>query len=321
MLETLRFVRGAVAKKDYVPALTHFCIHNKRVTGYNGRFALSAPIDCELDVLPKAEPFVRAIERCTTHDTSLTATANGKLVIKSGKFRAAIDCSTEPFTHPTHPTAVRECGMILDALRHLEPFISDDASRPWSRGVLFKGQSAYATNNVVLAQYWLDAPVVLPFNIPVGSVRELLRIGEEPDALAADETCATFYYSGERWLNTLLYSTEWPDVEGLLQQCFNGAENRPIPRELWEACEHLAPFVDALGRVYLYDGQARTVPTAAEGEGASYQMPPGMTGIFNVKHLSSLQGVALGADFARTTGQPVPWLGGRLRGVITGMRG
>ncbi len=44
MLSALKFVKGAVSTKDYVPALTHFQIKGGRVTGYNGKLSLSSPI-------------------------------------------------------------------------------------------------------------------------------------------------------------------------------------------------------------------------------------------------------------------------------------
>ena len=44
MLKALKFVQGAVSKKDLVPALTHFRIENGTVRSYNGMLALCTPI-------------------------------------------------------------------------------------------------------------------------------------------------------------------------------------------------------------------------------------------------------------------------------------
>ena len=92
MIETLRFVRGAVAKKDYQPALTHFQIRNGRITGFNGTIALSSPIGIDIDAVPKAEPFLRAIENCTVEPTVIHKTEAGRLGLRSGRFRAFVDC-------------------------------------------------------------------------------------------------------------------------------------------------------------------------------------------------------------------------------------
>src|SRR5580765_5634703 len=43
MREAFDLVRGAVSKKDLIPVLTHFAIHEGRVHGFNGRVHISAP--------------------------------------------------------------------------------------------------------------------------------------------------------------------------------------------------------------------------------------------------------------------------------------
>ena len=43
MIDAVKFVQGAVAKKDYVAELTHFLIQDNRITGYNGIMGLSSP--------------------------------------------------------------------------------------------------------------------------------------------------------------------------------------------------------------------------------------------------------------------------------------
>lgn len=100
MIEALKFVRGAVAKKDFVPALTHFRIENGSIKGYNGTIGLCSPIALDLDASPKALPFIKAIETC--RDTvSMHLTGAGRLAVKSGKFRAYVECTPEPFPDVT----------------------------------------------------------------------------------------------------------------------------------------------------------------------------------------------------------------------------
>jgi len=44
MLKELRFVQGAVAKKDFVPAMTHFRIEKGTVRSFNGNLAICSPL-------------------------------------------------------------------------------------------------------------------------------------------------------------------------------------------------------------------------------------------------------------------------------------
>ena len=212
MLDALRFVQGAVAKKDFVPALTHFRVDRGTIRGYNGMLGLCCPIDLDLNVSPRAVPFIKAIQTC--QDTiQLHVTPAGKLSVKSGKFKALVDCIQEDFPEvEPEGTSIELNGGLLAALKLLAPMIADDASRPWARGILFRGQSAFATNNIIIAEYWLGYHFPVEINIPRAAVVELLRIKEEPISMQIAENSATFHFSGNRWLRTQTHTTQWPDI-------------------------------------------------------------------------------------------------------------
>ena len=80
MLSELRFVQGAVAKKDFIPALTHFVIEDGAVRGYNGMLALCSPIPFNIACKPRADALVKAIANCT-ETVQLAMTAAGRLSV------------------------------------------------------------------------------------------------------------------------------------------------------------------------------------------------------------------------------------------------
>lgn len=51
MLKDLKFVQGAVAKKDLLPAMTHFRIENGHVRSFNGQMAISSPVAFDLSLI------------------------------------------------------------------------------------------------------------------------------------------------------------------------------------------------------------------------------------------------------------------------------
>lgn len=317
LLKALKFVQGAVAKKDFVPALVHFHISGGTVRGFNGSMALCSPVELDLDVRPKATSFVKAIETCK--DTiSISMTPNGRLSIKSGPFKAFVECAYDPYpeVEPEGEIVIPEGG-ILKALEVLLPFIAEDASRPWARGIVFRGPSAFATNNVILAEYWLGYNFPVEVNIPKTAIVEILRIGEEPERLQVCANSVTFHYSGGRWLRTQLWDTAWPDLSSILNREHKAAG---LPEGFWGAVETVKPFVGAdLSRVYLVENAVAT--SIAEGDGASVEVP-GLraTGCFNVGHLLSLRDVVKTIDLTSYP-DPCPWFGDSVRGVIVGMRG
>jgi DNA polymerase III sliding clamp (beta) subunit (PCNA family) len=318
MLKELKFVMGAVSKKDLVPSMSHFVIESGRVRAYNGLVALSSPIPFDIDCKPRGETLYRAIEACEEAIT-LYMTPGGKLGVKSGSFRCLVPCIEETTLHPEPEGEPVEINgeALLRAFKVLEPIIGDDASRPWQAGVLLKGQSAYATCNVVLLEYWLGITFPHVVNIPGMAIREVLRIGEAPIGAQCTDKSFTFHFSDGRWIRTQLLPTTWPDVSKILDQ--TNAAPQPIHPDLFKALDKLKKFVDKAGRVYFRPGLAHTHMT--EDEGTTFEMAGSdMQGIYNWEMIKLLDGLADQVDFSRP-GKPSLFYGGGgfARGAIIGM--
>lgn len=313
MLEALKFVQGAVAKKEFFPALSHFRIAGGSIKGYNGSMALCSPIALDLEATPKAIPFIKAIQTC--RDTvQLNLTPTGRLSVKSGSFKAFVECTEDPFPEiePEGET-IHLDGKLLEALKVLSPFIAEDASRPWARGILFRGPSAYATNNVTLIEYWLGYHFPVEVNIPKPAVQELLRIGEEPAKVQVSEKGVTFHYDSGRWLRTQIYSTEWPDLSKVLDK---ESSPKPLPKSFYPSLLDVAPFVDEMGRVHLLGNRLATSPD--DGIGASVEIALSANGVYNIRQLQLLEGVASAIDLSMYP-KPCLFFGERVRGAMVGM--
>lgn len=317
MLLDLKFVMGAVSKKDFIPQLTHFVISKGVVRGFNGTIALGSPIACELECKPKAEPLVRAIGHCE-ETVQLTLTGAGRLKVASGKFKAFIDCAEgeSPHLHPEGEDYDMDGEYLLKACEILSPFIGGDASRPWSNGIMFRGQSAFATNNITLVEYWIGKPFPRELVIPKSCVKELLRIGEAPIRVQANQHSLTFHFTGDRWLRTLLLdANSWPDINRVL--------NRPnaatlIDVTLFPALVKIKSFVDKLGRIYFANSGVTT--SMDDNQSANVEIPGwSHDGVYNVDMLCLLEGVATSIDWGGYPG-PCMFFGERLRGAIVGMK-
>lgn len=314
MLNELKFVQGAVAKKDFVPSLTHFVIENGTVRGYNGVIALCSPIPLDIACKPKGEPLVRAIGNCD-ETVTLSLTGAGRLSVKSGKFKAFIDCveGDTPHVVPEGEPVVIDGAAFLDSVKVVSSFMGDDASRPWSNGVLFLGESAFATNNITLVEYWtgFKMPAV---NIPRAAIKEVLRINEPPVSAQINQNSLTLHYAGERWLRTQLLETKWPDLTKVLNR---ESTPEPIDPRIFEGMEVIKPFMDKLGKVIFRSGVATH---AEETEGASFDIDGfAHQGVYAYEMLRLLDGVAKTVDFSAYP-NPCMFFGDRLRGAIIGMR-
>lgn len=316
MLSSLKFVQGSLSRKDLVPELSHFKIKGGFIKGFNGHIGLCSPIDLDLDVTPNGSQFVKAVQTCK-ETIGLHVTKSGKLSIKSGKFKALVECLTDKDFPEILPEGefVKLDGKLLGALKKLAPFVADDASKAWARGILFKGESAYATNNVVLVETWLGYKFPMTVNIPNSAIQELIRIGEEPISLQITENRITFHFEGERWLTSQTYSTEWPDLGRILS---NPCNPIAFPEGLDNAVTDIKAFTDKFGKVFFGEGFISTSNNSEEG--ASFEVASiNFAGCYNAAYLLSICEIAKTIDFSQYP-SPCNFFGENIRGAIIGMR-
>ena len=325
MLEALQFVQGAVARKDFVPEMTHFHIKDGGVMTYNGTLTLYSPIALNFDVSPKAEPMIKAIQACKDSTITLHLTPSGMLSVKSGSFRALVDCLPTrelPLTTQPEGTEVNLAGKLLTVLRTLLPFVAEDASRPWARGVLFSGQFARATNNIIIVEHWMGETVFpVPVNLPKSAINEILRVKEEPEKAFVSETNITLVFPGGRWLKAQLFPTDWPDVQRVLgtdQDCY---EADAITEEVWNGVEQILPLADKETCAVYVSADCATTHEGDKGAAVSYGkvFRVDKPAILNIEQFHALRGVAKTIKLS-TYPKPCPFFGDGIRGSIIGIR-
>jgi len=246
-------------------------------------------------------------------------TPGGKLRIQSGRFRAYVENTIGTGFHPIPEGELLafDGEALFEAIKILHPFIGNDASRPWTNGILLNGQSAFATNNTCIIEYWLGNPFPRQINIPRAAIREMLRVDIAPTHGQLATNSITFHYPNGCWIRTQLLATEWPfeTIDKILNR-----DNRPlpVPVELWPAITKLNQLSDGSNRIYIDHGLLTThteeeVGGSVEVDGLEFK------GCYNIAMLSLLEGVVTHADF---TLYPAPALffGKRLRGAIAGIR-
>lgn len=322
MLDALRFVAAAVARKDYVQDLQHFRIKDGRVTGFNGVVALSSDIDVDLDIHPNASKMLAAIKACPG-TIALNMTPAGRLAIKSEKFKSFVECLPQESAQFPEPEgeAVDLGENFMPGIRALAPAMGIDASRIWAMGIKLQNQSMFATNNVMLVEYWHGTDIPLDVVIPDVCVKELLRIGENPTRVQVNDRCITFWFGEKRWLRSqLIEPTGWPMAIMDKVLASSDGEQLAFPPGFFEAVDTLKPFLGDAGSLYL---TAQSLGTSShDGEGTSIDVvTPGVTDMqaYHHRQLTVLGEIAKTIDW---TGYPQPCMfrGDRLRGALIGQR-
>jgi len=317
MIDILKFIKGAVGSKDFIPSLKHVKIQQGRITAYNGEVALSSPIPIDLECMPQAIPLIKTIGLCEDI-VSLKLNRSGHLNLKSGKLTANINCLPMEQglrIEPEGEVLPIRGEKLLKCLKMIYPFVGSDASRLWSNSVLISKQSAFATNNICLVEYWLGEMFPIEVSLPGDTVNEIIRINEPPISVQMCETNMTFHYEGDRWLRTQLKAQGWPDVRKFLAVESNQKE---IPEDLFKGLETIKPFTDDLNRVFISKNQISTARDTETGVSFDVDMLE-CEGLFSLDMLLLLKNRASSIDLT-TWPKPCAFCGDNMRGIIIGMR-
>jgi len=318
MQTAIKFVKGAVSKDGDSANECHFVIENQMLRANNGVLAMCAPIPLNIDCKPNAKQFVKAVESCKDAP-AFSITPAKRLKIASGKFKAFVDCIDEQLLVPK-PEGLRfniNGESFVKMLKMLQPLIGDDVTRSWCNGILFKDQSAFVTNNMVVVEYWTGETFPHEFNLPKITVKELVKCGELPLYGQLSENSITFHYPDNKWIRSQLLDSKWPDLTPVLNKAPVG-EAVKIDERLYEAISNLKPFADSMQRLYFNKDSVST--SSNDGEGASYDIEGfDYQGVYQMETFELIKPFVNCIHFAS---YPAPCLfyGDRLRGALVGMR-
>jgi DNA polymerase III sliding clamp (beta) subunit (PCNA family) len=319
MLKALKFVNRATADKDIIRALTHICVHDGKLQGADSKMAIEA--DCpELEgfsFTTPAEKFIKAVVGCKETPT-IVENADGTIKVSHKRFRVTLptlgvkDYPRQTFK-PDNAVLIDTPEGFLPALRKLVPFISQDASRPWSLGVCLGNTHFYATNNVTMARVpvpW-NGPII---NLPRYIIEELLEINQPVLQIWASPTSISFQFDGA-WLRAQLYTNSWPNVSKMfdVQQTFES-----VPEGLLESVEQLIPFCPDVKfpTIYFKDG---SLTTANGMQSAEVGFDWAGCGVYRAEVLQTVLAVAKEWTPANYP-KPVFFKGTGIEGLMIGVR-
>lgn len=320
MLDVLKLVRGSVAKGNtgaLATVLTHFYIYDGRIQGSNGRLTIDAQCaDLNIcNIVVPADKFLRAVDACDGEPTLIVK--DEKLTIKKGKFRASMSTLPEasyPVVSNFDGTLVQIDGEIIPTLRKLLPFISTDASRPWSNTVLIWEGHAYATNNVIVLRSQIAIASILV--LPVYLIAEMVRIGKEPLSIGVAKNGVSVEYDTFK-LRGQTIMDQWPTS---LIRLRDAMANQELPEVMEDLCASLGKL-----KPFFPDEKVPVVVFTPEGIGtqegvqsAVFEVEGLPEGMYRYESLIAVLEVATHANFAMYP-KAIPFRGNGLEGLLTCM--
>ena len=250
-----------------------------------------------------------------TIDNEVTVKTNAEFIIlKQGKLTVRVrKLPPDEVDHPHPPRISKDLKVKLNfraALEAVAPFVSSDASRPWSVSVLIKDGYLWATNNLSMVRSPIEDKK-LKGRIP-GAVIPLLLMLPKFDAVALNDQLMSVWYG--RSLLTFPQSLgEWPEVDHFYA---NRAKKLPkIEDDMLAAARTVEKFADRF--VTLTDTNVAGKMATIESEYEVAIMKG--KGTYSARLLSLVLSHATHADFSKYP-EPVPFESSLLEGVAVGVR-
>ena len=286
-----------------------FKIEMGRIYSYDGIMTFSAPIPLAFDACPNADAFEAAVWNC---DDNFNLGFDGsKVVFRSGKFSAKVDCLAESFSvnelDDAVPTPIG--ANILPAIKTLLPFVGTDPKRIWSQSILFKAGSAFATCNAVVIEHWIGQIIPFEFAIPTAGLKTLLKLGEEPTGLTVRSDSVTVHLSGDRWFKIKTFDDPWMEPRTIFAMC-DWRTVPEVPSEFFKSLSKLSSFAGAFEDAKISGGKITVGNGTMEVDGLSGEA------ITIYRFLKLLEPVTTRLSFASPN--RIQFIGKQLRGVLIG---
>lgn len=318
LLEAVIFL-SAITKSEGAPFETHILLQNRTATAFNGILAAGQLIEEDLIAAPHNETFLDALKRCG-EQFSITQLDSGKLSIKSGKFRALVQCmdpSLLSFPIPDNPCAVID-DRLKEALAVLEVIKTDNAQRVVTQSFLLNGQSIIATDSKIIMECWHGINLPTNLAIPKALIPAITKCNKKLSQFGFSRNSITFYFEDNSWIRSQLYAEEWPTaVHHLLNKECHLVE---IPKGFYEAIDAVEPFTD---NATVYFNKDLLQSHHDKEKGATYEVPGLIEGpAYAVRYLDILKPYAEKIDFcvpAENRGYLLVFYGKNVRGIVAGV--
>lgn len=211
--ESIAKVKAAVAKKDIVPWMTCYCIHDGFIHATNGNIVAAAPFPDERTYLVPALPFEKSLERMPGDDIKIDISNEG-LKISSGRYRAKLTTFNREQVISQKPEGDKIIVPegFIDKLKAVRAFMSDNATQPFALCVLLDGEHMVATNNVaVVAAFDIGLPEMYSM-LPVHAVDFVLGRDGAPTHIQYNENSMSFMWGDGSWMRSGLFDMKFPQI-------------------------------------------------------------------------------------------------------------
>ncbi len=251
MKAEVAWLNDALATKDIAREMTHYRMGEGFIRATNGRLSAGHPWDSWMNeyLVPGSE-LNKVLDRMPKEPVVVFEEA--KLKLRCGRFSGTIQTlEVEDAYFPEQPTEWLPLpDELIDTLRSLRPFVSDNASQPWALCVALREGWCYATTNVVVAGAPAPWTVGMDALLPAYAVDFVLAREEGVKEWSWGAGFVAFRWEDGSWMHALLMEGSFPSkIAELVQEAWYAECLYEIDDDFRAAYNRVAGMVE--GGVYL----------------------------------------------------------------------
>lgn len=227
MQNEIAWITDAISTKNIAREMTHYRVQDKEIRATDGRLTAGHPFPyTDGSFLVPGSEFEKLIKRLPSAPT--ITVLDGSITLVSGRSRGSI--KTLPIEEWGYP-GVDEDGWedapegLIETLRDLLPFVSDNATQLWSCGICLQHGYAYATNNVALAGVRCEELGDINCIIPLWAAEFIVDRGDGLVEWAWTDNYVAFRWKNGAWMRAQLIDATFP--EQAVSMVLSARQNTP----------------------------------------------------------------------------------------------
>lgn len=318
MREIIQWLKDAITTKKIVIEMSYYRASDGQLKATDGRITAGHPCDPSFKFLVPGTEFERIVARLPGQ--LKIDHGEDKITIRSGKSYGTMEC--RDVNDWDYPVVEEEEWMpipkgLIEALRKLLPFVSDNATHNWAMGITLENGWAFATNNIALAG--VPCPQLGAVNaiVPLWAVEFLIARESGLINWCWTEDYVAFQWENGAWLRSTLINDYFPEQVGkMVKQAQAESCDVFMDEDFKEVFFQIAGVAE--GPITITEDRI-FAPFAKAEMGAEIDIPE-LTGMQTIWAAKYLEAVVKVADWWQPTKwpNPAPFSGEGIVGFIVG---
>lgn len=318
LLKHLELAASVCAERSHVEQLRNIAFKAGRMQAFNGvvRFQSPTSFAKEEDFAVSGAKLSAALAALPSYEDVMVTSNDKHLRLKKGPLSVRVrKLEPESAEFFSRVKMSREAVPVLDLLermRAVRDFMSEDASRLWSVSVLLRGGYLWATNNLSLVRSKVALDLGKDVLFPAPAVKLICEL-ESAERIELDSNGQITINCGKAIFCFPMHAGEWPDVSSFFDE-LDAAALPEIPQELLTGSKVAEKFSERFTslRARKIESKGDLAEVEYEVEGASGK------GIYNARLLTLILSHATHADFSRYP-KPIYFRNDLIEGAAVGM--